>query len=413
MADYRHLAAPKSGSAPVSTIEKDAPPIPRLAEILAAPRPPKIGETQLVSIAVTDDVPLKDVLLELAKLADVDIELDSGITGGIEFIAKDITCSTKLSTASRTLAGLRFTMKGNVLRVERDTPYIQSYSVDFLNLDRDSDSSVNLSTNVLSSGGGGGGSSSGGSSGGGGGSSGGGGGGSSSGGSGGLNTGSTSSVKSKTSGDFWKSLEAGVQQVLAYEPPQHESATTMQAETDQNALAAITGRAGCRRPVQAVQVARRRPRRKPFLQPQRPRQQTAGRETKSQSGARYTINRQAGVITLDATSKQHELMRILLDKLKQSASAQVLIEAKIIEGGSQRPVCERGQLVGAGLAARPGHRRRRHHEHLPARPACQFHYPGRQLRAVLVEQQPQQYPVASGRVRYHPHALEPAPARHQ
>ena len=36
-----------------------------------------------MSIAVTDDVPLKDVFIELARLADVDIEVDAGITGGV------------------------------------------------------------------------------------------------------------------------------------------------------------------------------------------------------------------------------------------------------------------------------------------------------------------------------------------
>ncbi len=51
------------------------PPIPNLAEIIAAPPKPKIGETQLVSLAVTDDVPLKDVLIEVARLANVDIEI--------------------------------------------------------------------------------------------------------------------------------------------------------------------------------------------------------------------------------------------------------------------------------------------------------------------------------------------------
>ena len=43
-------------------------------------------------------------------------------------------------------------MKNNVLRVERDTAYVQIYSLDFLNLERSATSNVNISTNVLSAG---------------------------------------------------------------------------------------------------------------------------------------------------------------------------------------------------------------------------------------------------------------------
>jgi len=326
--DYRHLAAPKSGEAPVLKIQKDVPPIPKLADILAAPRPPKIGETQLVSIAVTDDVPLKDVLLELAKLADIDIELDAGITGGVEFIAKDKPFNEVIDRIAD-LAGLRYTMKNNVLRVERDTPYIKSYSIDFLNMDRDSDSTVNLSTNVLSTavGGSGGGSSS------------------------ALNTGSTSSVKSKTSGDFWKSLETGVQQILAFQAPDHASATTLQAETDNNALTAMTGMpqgsgaggaagaagsavggANAASGVAGGGVAKGAAPVGAGAGGGAGGAAVGGAAQANNSGkSNYTINRQAGVLTLNGSSRQHELMERFLDALKRSASSQVLIEAKIIE----------------------------------------------------------------------------------
>src|SRR4051812_46388615 len=85
--DYKNLVNPKAdgtGTGPVAE-----PPIPDVAEILAAPKAPKLGETQLVSVSVTDDVPLKDVFIELARLSNVDIEVDAGITGGVNFTAKD------------------------------------------------------------------------------------------------------------------------------------------------------------------------------------------------------------------------------------------------------------------------------------------------------------------------------------
>jgi general secretion pathway protein D len=198
------------------------------------------------------------------------------------------------------MTGLRYSMKGGILRVERDTPYIKSYPVDFLNLDRDSDSAVSLSTNVLSGGGGG-------SSGGGGGSSG------SSGGSGGLTTGSTSSVKTKSSGDFWKALETGVQQILAYQEPQHLSVNVLQAEPGASPSAAATNAALPSSPAPAS--------------PSAPGAAGVPADVKN----RYTLNRQAGVLTVNATDHQQELIQRYIEGLKKNASAQVLIEAKILE----------------------------------------------------------------------------------
>src|SRR5262249_22269919 len=47
------------------------PSIPDASEILATPKPPEVGPDKVVSISVTEDVPLKDVLIELGRLADV------------------------------------------------------------------------------------------------------------------------------------------------------------------------------------------------------------------------------------------------------------------------------------------------------------------------------------------------------
>lgn len=298
--DYRHMTDPKRDGSEVPeplsvTVDKAPPPVPQLAEILAAPRPPKIGETQLVSISVTDDVPLKDVLLELAKLADVDIELDAGIAGGISFIAKEKPFNEVVDRIAN-LANLRYSMKNGVLRVERDTPFIKSYAVDFLNLDRESESTVNLSTNVLST-------SVSGSSGG------------SSGSASGVTTGSTSKVSAKTKGDFWDSLKTGLDQIISYQPAQRVSSSTLQADADTSMLTGAAQGGGAAAPAAAAQA---------IATPAEPAGGTGNTK-------QYTLNRQAGILTFNGTSKQQELVETLLDKLKSNSSAQVLIEAKILE----------------------------------------------------------------------------------
>ena len=66
-----------------------AAPLPDLAQVLAAPRAPKVANTKLVTLSVTDDVPLRDVLFELGRLANVDIEVGSGLdTRGINYFLK-------------------------------------------------------------------------------------------------------------------------------------------------------------------------------------------------------------------------------------------------------------------------------------------------------------------------------------
>ena len=332
--DYRHMSERKPGSEH-EAISKEgavkAPPIPDMSEILAAPRPPKIGETQLVSIAVTDDVPLKDVLIELARLADVDVELDAGINGGISFTAKEKPFNQVIERIAD-LAGLRYSMKNGVLRVERDTPYIHSYPVDFLNMNRSSQNSINISTNVLSAGGGGGGgSSSGGGSGGGGG-----------GGGGSLNTGSSTSISSESESDFWEALETGVQVVLNYAAPNRASQVQTfippaPAPAAAGAAAAPGSAAGQavaaadQANSQAAAASAAAAQAATPVAPAGGAEGVAGATGMINPNTYYILNRQGGTITVSATQKQHEMLKTFLGKMQANASAQVLIEAKIME----------------------------------------------------------------------------------
>ncbi len=298
--DYEHMAAPAEktqGEEPELELTAPlAPPVPEIAQMLAAPRPPQIGEAKLVSVAVTDDVPLKDVLLELARLADVDIELDAGIAGGISFIANDKPFNEVIERISD-LAGLRYTMKNDVLRVERDVPYIQNYSIDFLNVVRNSESEVSIATDVLSSSGGGEGDSGG----------------------SGLTTGTTSTISSSTESDFWESLESGLTEILNYVPQQRVSS----GDTDDIFGAGFS-------PVGAGTAATTTT----ATDSASSGDGSSGTGSGSGSGAEgafYVVNRQAGILSVSASQRQHGLIEQYLGLLERSVSAQVLIEAKIVE----------------------------------------------------------------------------------
>ena len=57
----------------------------------------------------------------------------------------------------------------------------------------------------------------------------------------------------------------------------------------------------------------------------------AGGATGAIKAGSYVINRQAGLLTVNASDRQHEMIRRFLSLMTRNSSAQVLIEAKIVE----------------------------------------------------------------------------------
>lgn len=277
------------------------PPIPDLAEIIAAPPQPKIGATQLVSLAVTDDVPLKDVLLELARLAKVDIDVDAGITGGVSLRATDRPFNEVIERIAN-MAGLRYNMKNGVLRVERDTPYVQIYSLDLLNTDRSSNGSISTGGSAVAGG--------------------------SSGSSGGSGSGSVSSITATSNSDFWTKFESSIGQILSYTPVQRSSSVTIAAqpvpaqpqETPATPASSESSKAVIK-PTQAVVAS---PSAVAAPSP-------AVGATPGANGTFYVVNRQASTLTVSATEKQHEMIKKFLANVVENTSSQVLIEAKVVE----------------------------------------------------------------------------------
>ena len=297
--DYAHMLDPEymAKHSQTDLANPSEPPIPDISEILAAPEPPKLAETKLVSVAVTEDVPLKDVLIEVARLADVDIEVDSSISGGISFRAKERPFNEVIERIAD-LANLRYSTTNGVLRIERDTPFIQIYSLDLLNMDRSS--AGNIATNTTAGGGGGGGAFGGGAN---------------------VTSGSSSTITAKTDSDFWKQFEASVQQILAYE----ESSRTSVASVSSQATAAPAPKpapaggkgGGAAAPVRPAVVEAPRV--------------AAVAAAASPSKSFYVLNKQASTLTVSATAKQHAILKRFVEKIESNASAQVLIEAKIVE----------------------------------------------------------------------------------
>jgi MSHA biogenesis protein MshL len=172
--------------------EAEAPPIPDLVPTLVAPVPPSSGEDRLVSISVTDSVPIRSVLLELARAAEVDLELDPSIKPFIDVIDRIAN-----------MANLRYSFKNGVLRVELDRPYHRTYRIDQIAALRDSASSIDISTDVFSAVG-----------------------------DSQTSNGSAASINQSTTGDFYTELEDNVRQILENTTPGVDIQEIQLASTD-------------------------------------------------------------------------------------------------------------------------------------------------------------------------------------
>jgi general secretion pathway protein D len=220
--------------------------MPNIMPIISPPPEPMIGKDKLVSISISDDVPLKEVFIELSRLADIDIEIDPTIKGGVILRTRNKPFSEVIDRICD-LSNLRYNVHKGTLRIENDYPFLVNYNLDFLNIIRTNSGGSTLSTALSGSGSGG---------------------------------GSTTTLSSKYDNDLWGAIETDIKQIFS------------QNATGSSAAAPIS----------------------------------------SGSVDNYiTSNKQAGLVGVFANNKQHKMIKSYLEKVRDAASAQVLIEAKIVE----------------------------------------------------------------------------------
>lgn len=102
-----------------------------ISKLLATPPPPPIGNGELISFSITEEVLLKDVFIELGRLADVDIQIDPRITSGIILKVTDKPLNVVIDKICD-IANLKYEYEDGVLKIERDLPYTVNYELDAL-----------------------------------------------------------------------------------------------------------------------------------------------------------------------------------------------------------------------------------------------------------------------------------------
>jgi general secretion pathway protein D len=263
----------------------------RITPILPKPKPAARPETYSV---VVNNVRVQELLFALARDAKLNIDIHSGIVGSVTLNAIDQTLQQLLARIAKQV-DMRYELDGPNLAVMPDTPYLRNYKIDYVNMQRDTTNSVGTSTQVATpgaAGAGGGGGAAGGNQ-------------------------STTSIRSTATNHFWDTLVKNVQDIL------HETDKILPAP----------GQAGAATPAAAPVAA-------PATQPGgagAAGAAPAASATPAQQGASFReaasviSNPESGILTIRATSRQHEKIQEFLDQVLSSANRQVLIEATIAE----------------------------------------------------------------------------------
>ncbi len=118
--------------------EGQIPPPVQIAPVLPKPEPTARPETYSV---VVNNVEVHDLLFALARDANVNVDIEPGITGKVTLNAIDQTLPQLLTRIGRQV-DMRYELRGEDLVVMRDTPYLSVYRVDYVNLVPQSDMNV-------------------------------------------------------------------------------------------------------------------------------------------------------------------------------------------------------------------------------------------------------------------------------
>ncbi len=289
-----HILKPK----PEAKADRDIPPPARVSTFVPPPKPKVKPQTYTV---VVNEVPVKDLLLALARDTKQNIDIHPGITGLVSLNAVNETLPAILERVSNQV-NMRYRVEGNTIIVSPDMAYVKTYRVGYVNMIRDTTSSIGVTGEIAAAGGTGAVA-----------------GASASGGSGGSST----TVRTTSRNDFWEQLRDNIRSIL--------NSTRMQsldAQGRAERLALVKQEQELR--AKQMEAASRAGQGAPTLASSVI-AATGGSQRASLLPDDVVVNPISGTLTVNATEKQHQLVQQHIDSIVTSMNRQVLIEASIVE----------------------------------------------------------------------------------
>ncbi len=123
------------------------PPSLRAIRLPAMPPVPTPRAAQEVFSVVVNDVSVKTLLFALARDNKLNVDIHPSVGGRVTLNATDQTLPQLLERIAAQ-SDIRYEISGNLLRVQPDTPYLQNYAIDYVNLQRQSSNQVTISASL-------------------------------------------------------------------------------------------------------------------------------------------------------------------------------------------------------------------------------------------------------------------------
>lgn len=277
--------------------------IPKPVKSTAFLPPPKPRVKEQTYSVVVNDVPVREILFALARESKLNVDIHPGIMGNVTLNAVDQTLPSILERISRQI-DLRYKVEGNVLALTPDIPTLRTYKINYVNMDRDTSSSIGVAAQIASPG-------------------------TVSSGTGGTSPSSASTlsgnsssttVTSKSKNNFWDLLSDNIRIIL-------KTTKTQTANTEERAARAEAIRVSQEERLKQVEAVSKAGAGAEKLFQEAFKSQPASFESKDE----VILNPVAGTVTVMATERQHGFIQQYIDTVMASVQRQVLIEATIVE----------------------------------------------------------------------------------
>ncbi len=276
--------------------------IPKPVKKLTYVPPPKPKVKEPTYSVVVSDVPVQEILFALARESKLNIDIHPAVRGNVTLNAVDQTLPAILDRLSRQI-DLRYKVESNVVFISPDLPTLRTYKVNYVNMDRDTTSSIGVSAQVGNT--------------------------SASATTGGSSSGSSenkssTTVKSTSKNNFWTVLDENIKLILKTTKSQTASAEEKAARNEAQRIAQ-------EEKLKQVEAASKAGAGAEKLFQEAFKSSSAS--TSDTSKDEVIVNPVAGTISVMATEKQHSFIQQYIDAVTSSSQRQVLIEATIVEVG--------------------------------------------------------------------------------
>jgi general secretion pathway protein D len=282
--------------------------IPQPVRAVPLPPAPKARIPEIRYSVVVVNQPVRDVLLAMARETRVNFDIDPSIEGTVTINAVDQTLKEILTRMARQV-DMRWEQHGETLSVTRDTPYLQNYHVDYVNMSRDVSETVGIATQVIS-GSVGGATAQGPSS---------------------ANN-STLTITNTAKNRFWETLEKNIKDLLRETDkllPEGSSETFVQSSgqtqgaSSQSRTASTRPRAGAAPGTTSTTG--------PGESAQTQSNEMTEQRLTFREAASVIVTPETGIVSVRGTSRQQEKVREFLEQVAGASKRQVMIEATVVE----------------------------------------------------------------------------------